>query len=561
MSFDAFTLSHTVKELKSALTGGKINKINQPSKEEVIFNVYTHGQNKKMIISSHAQNARIGFTEAERENPPVAPNFCMLLRKHLIGAEIENVEQVEFERIIIIRLNCKNDLFEHFKKDLIVEIMGKYSNIILVQDNVILGALKQATLELNPERPLFTGLSYIPPKKQDKINPFERESSIAYLKNFAGQDFGDYLFSGFSGIAEITAREIADKYPLNYGQEEEFYNNFINFLTNPNFAPNVYYSSSFKDFTVYKSEYLSLPSTQFDSILEATTYLFDKKETERGFDLKKNSLNSKINSHIKKQEKKKASHLQSILQAEEAEQNKIKGELILSNIYKINKGDSVLITQNFYTDCSDIKINLDTTLSPQDNAKRYFKKYNKQKTAKKYAEQNLAQTEQELYYLNSVLSEISTAETLADLKEIEGEMISEGLINAKQDKKSKNKKTVNYRTYLYEGFTVFVGRNNLQNDQLRHDSSPSDMWFHAKNYHSAFVVASLKGKPLSDSLKLFCAELCAYFSENKFGDKTEIDYTQIRFVKKPPSSRAGSVIYTNQQSILVSPKPHNEFKI
>ena len=146
MPFDAFTLSHLVKELKNTLVGGKINKINQPSKEEVIFSVYTHGENKKMIISSHAQNARISFTKSERENPLVAPNFCMLLRKHLLGAEIENIYQVDFERIIIFDLNCKNDLFERFKKSLIVEIMGKYSNIVLVQDEVVLGALKQATL-------------------------------------------------------------------------------------------------------------------------------------------------------------------------------------------------------------------------------------------------------------------------------------------------------------------------------------------------------------------------------------------------------------------------------
>ena len=279
----------------------------------------------------------------------------------------------------------------------------------------------------------------------------------------------------------------------------------------------------------------------------------------KSFNLKKNSLVSKVNSHIKKQEKKKASNLQTLLQSEESEENKIKGELILSNIYKINKGDETLITENFYTDNSPIKINLDKMLSPQDNAKRYFKKYNKQKTAIKYAQDNLTEIESELGYLNSVLSEINSCENLLDLTEVEKEMASEGLIKIKQDKKGK--KVENFRVYHFDGITVRVGRNNIQNDLLRQTSSPRDMWFHAKSYHSAFVVASLKGATLTDKVKLFCAQLCAYFSENKHGDKTEIDYTQIRFVKKPPKSRAGSVIYTNQQSILVEPHPHTEYQV
>ncbi len=556
MPFDAFTIFHTAKRLKNALVGGKINKITQPSKEEVVFTVYANSKTVKTIISSHAQNARVGFTDTERENPLVAPNFCMLLRKHLLGAEILDIYQVEFERVIIIDLNCKNDLFEHFKKSLIIEIMGKYSNLILTQDGVIIGALKQASLELNPDRPIIAGIKYTLPKKQDKINPLDKENSLKYLKNYTNQNLSEYLFNGFSGIADLTAKEIATRYTLTCGQEESFYLNFIEFLTNPKIAPCVYYTPTFKDFTIYESKYLTLTAQKFDDILQATQVLFDKKETEKGFDLKKNSLISKINLHIKKQEKKKASNMQTLLSSEECEENRIKGELILSNIYKINKGDEAIITENFYTDNSPIKINLDKMLSAQDNAKRYFKKYNKQKTAQKYAKENLAEVESELSYLNSVLSEINACETILDLKEVEKEMASEDLIKIKQDKKAK--KTENFRLYNFEGVTIRVGRNNIQNDMLRENSSPSDIWFHAKGYHSAFVVASLKGQPLSDSVKLFCAELCAYFSQNKHGDKTEIDYTQIRFVKKPPHSRAGTVIYTNQQSILVEPKSHSE---
>ncbi len=558
MPFDAFTIKHTVAELKNNLIGGKINKIIQPSKEEVVFNVYANGKAVKMIISSHAQNARVGLTDCDRASPLVAPNFCMLLRKHLIGAEILNIYQVNFERVIIIDLNCKNDLFEHFKKSLVVEIMGKYSNLILTQDDIIIGALKQASLELNPERPIFAGIKYTLPKKQDKIDPFDKEKTVAYLKNYTNQNLSDYLFSTIAGIADLTAKEIATRFTLTSGKEEDFYQKLIDFLTNPEICPHVYYCQAFKDFTVYNSKYLTLNGEKFENILHATQMLFDKKETEKSFELKKNSLISKLNSHIKKQEKKKASNMQTLLQSEESEENRIKGELILSNIYKIKKGDQFLVTENFYTDNSQIKINLDKMLSAQDNAKRYFKKYTKQKTAQKYAQENLTEIDGELNYLNSVASEINACESILDLVEVEKEMASEGLIKIKQDKKGK--KAENYRAYSYEGVTIKVGRNNIQNDMLRQSSSPSDIWFHAKGYHSAFVVASLKGQPLTDKVKLFCAELCAYFSENKHGDKTEVDYTQIRFVKKPPHSRAGSVIYTNQQSILVRPKHHKEYQ-
>ena len=361
MAFDAFTISFAVKELKQNLIGGKINKINQPNKEEVIFNVYANGKNQKIILSTHAQNARIGITNAEKENPQVAPNFCMLLRKHLLGAEIEDIKQVEFERVIILDLNCKNDLFEHFKKQLVLEVMGKYSNLVLVQDQIIIGAVKQATLELNPERPIFAGVKYTLPKKQDKINPFDKDLAISYFQNFTNQNLSDYLFNGFCGICELTAKEIATRYSFDNAQS--FYNNFINFLTNPPINPHVYYMPSFKDFTLFKSEYLLVIGQKFDSLLSATQFLFDKKENEKAYELKKNSLTAKVNAHLKKQEKKKASELQTVLSSQESEINRIKGELILANIYKIKRGDEVLITENFYTDNSPIKINLDNNLA------------------------------------------------------------------------------------------------------------------------------------------------------------------------------------------------------
>ena len=556
MPFDAFTLKHTVKELQF-LVGGKINKINQPSKEEVIFTVYAGGKTKKIILSTHAQNARIGLTEQEKENPIIAPNFCMLLRKHILNGEILSVSQIDFERVIILELNCKNDLFEHFKKQIIIEIMGKYSNILLTQDGIILGALKTANLEVNSTRPILAGLKYELPKKQDKIDPFNKQKSLEYLQNYNTQNLSDFLFNGFSGIADFTAKEIANLIPFN--NATQFYNDFLNFLLNPKISPSVIYST-YKDFTLYHPTYWSGEIKKFDSILQASQYFFDKKETEKGISLKRDNLISRINFYIKKVAKKIQNATSTIEQGINNEENMQKGQLILANIYKIKKGDKALVTENFYLeDLPTITIPLDSKLTPQANANRFFKKYNKVKTAQKYAEESLDLANKELSYLNSILSEIKICETLADLKEIELEMAEAKLINLKLPKK--NKKALVFRTFEYLGTTIFVGKNNIQNESLRQNSHGADLWFHTKNYHSSFVVAKYTGKPFDDKVIEFCSELCAYYSECKTQDKVEVDYTQIKFVKKPPNSHIGTVIYTNNSSILVTPNSHKEQEI
>ena len=222
MAQDAFTIMHTAKELDKTLVGGKINKITQPGKEELFFYVYAGGKSFTLAICVNAKYAYVCPTLREKENPAVCPNFCMLLRKHLLSATITSVRQVEFERIIIIDFLCKNEFSDTQEKSLIVEIMGKYSNAILVKDGVVLGALKTTALELNAVRPLFSGIKYVLPKKQDKISPFDKENSIIYLKNYNGENLSDYLFKGFLGISDFTAKEIAYRFGKDIAKPEVF---------------------------------------------------------------------------------------------------------------------------------------------------------------------------------------------------------------------------------------------------------------------------------------------------------------------------------------------------
>ncbi len=558
MALDAYNIAKTAPLLNTELKNGKINKVTQPNKEEISLLIYSKGMTRKLVISSHAKYARIAFSDVEKENPAVAPNFCMLLRKHLIGGEILEIKQIGWERIIAFTIVNKNELFEKTEKTLYVEIMGKYSNVILTENDLILGALKNTTLEVNAVRPLFTGMKYTLPKKQDKCEPFDKENALKTLKIFNGENLGEYIFKNFSGISLITAQEIAFRFSPFLNTLEMFYEKFIDFLLKEPIKPCIISSLNFTDFSACDlSQFSGKEKKSYDDLLLCQKEFFDNEETKKDFSLKQNSLLAKINSHLKKHEKKRIAIFETIQNSENFEENRIKGELILANIYKIKKGEKNVTLLNYYTN-EEVKITLDEKLSPQENANKYYKKYNKQKSAIKYAEKNLAETEKEINYLNSVKSEILSCDTLADLKFIESEMLTQGIIPSKTKTKTK---TQPFRYYSFKGYTVIVGKNNVANDTLRENSNGNDLWFHTKRYHSAFVVAKYEGKPFTDDLKAFCASLCVYYSENKASGKTEVDYTYIKRVKKPPSSRPGTVIYTGEESIFATANSQKEYEI
>lgn len=556
MALDAFNISKTVEKLNETLTGGKINKVNQPNKEEITLSVYCREKTLKLVISAHAKYARIALTNLDKTNPLVAPNFCMLLRKHLSGGEIKGIKQLGWERIVEITIENKNELFEKSEKKLYVEIMGKYSNVILCENSTILGTLKNTTLEVNSVRPLFTGLTYTLPKKQDKINPFDKEKSLEILEKYNGENLGDYLFKNFSGLSVTTSQEIAHRFSKIISVEN-FYESFADFLRNCDINPCIITSQNFTDFSCCDLTcFCEQEKTFYEDLLICQKEFFDKSESEKDFSLKKNSLLAKISSHLKKAEKKQNAVFETLEYSEKFEQNRVKGELILANVYQIKKGDKQVILLNYY-DQTQIKIDLDEKLSPAQNAEKYFKKYNKQKTAIKYAQKNLCEIQDEIKYLNSVKAEIIACENVSSLKDVESEMQIQKLIPQKE----KPKKSEPFKYFSYQGFLIRMGKNNVSNDLLREESKGKDLWFHAKNYHSPFVVAKYEGKEFTDNLKYFCASLCAYYSENRLSDKTEIDYTLIKYVKKPPSSRPGSVIYSANETIIAKPLSQKEFEI
>ena len=563
MPLDAFHLKRLAQELDGALAHGKINKITQSSKDELTLFIYTKGRVVKLFFSTNATFARVCLTETEKEPLPVAPNFCMLLRKHLLGGEILSVRQHEFERILEIVVHCTGD-FSSCDRVLHAEIMGKYSNLTLCENGVILGALKPSTLDTLSGRPLFPGAKFVYPHPQDKASPYDalavRERYTAFAKNrndVSQEDLAGFVFDNVAGFAISTAREVL-KQPAPR-------------LTLPDLLGWACDSLPVQPCVVRCGgecvDFFAFPvdgGSPCGSLTEAAEIFYREKEGRRSFADKKRKLESSIRALLKKIGKKKQDTLERLAEAEKAEDHRVKGELLTANLYRIEKGMKEAVLENWYEEgCPAVKIALDPTLPPTKNAQRYFKTYNKLKRAKEILTPILEKELEEERYAESVLSSVLLAESATDLKEIEAELISLGLIKAPKEKVGAKKKELvtPYREFSYQGFTVLSGRNNLQNDRLVKNASPKDIWLHTQKYHSSHVLILTDGKAVPDEVIKFAAEICAYYSDGRAGDKIPVDYCEKRFVKKPSKAKAGFVVYTDYKTALATPNGHGANEI
>ncbi len=573
MPQDAFHIRRLAEELNTFLKGGKINRISQVNKDELTFIVYTGRTTVKLILSANASNARVCLSLTEKEPAPVAPNFCMLLRKHLQGAEIVEIRQHAFERIIELVLHCTSD-FSECDRVLHCELMGKYSNIVLSEKGIILGALKTTALESENHRLLLTGVRYEYPAPQDKISPFEGACLRSRLENFLSthsegwdrEDLSLFLFDNVSGLALPTAREIVRRAIKANGGENILMEGaniplwaFVGeFCQNEPNRPCIQVKEG------KNVDFFAFPvsgGVEMPSLCKAEDEFYTSRETKKGFEDKKRKLENSVKSLKKKQTKKLQETLERLKDAERAEEYRIKGELLTANLYRIEKGMKEVTLENWYSpDCEPIKIALDATLPPSKNAQRYFKTYNKYKRAKEILTPMLEKEELEIDYTDSVAAAIAAAETMLDLKEIETELIEMGLLRAPKERAGGKKKEnpIPFREYEHDGFRIFAGRNNLQNDRLLRMASPEDIWLHTQKYHSSHVIIVVDGGHVRDETILYAAELCAYYSDGREGDKIPVDYTKRKYVKKPSKSKAGFVTYTDYKTILVKPTPHAE---
>lgn len=546
MPQDAFTIKYIAEELKSRLLGGKISRIVQPTRDELTFIIYTGKGNVKLEACLSAQSSRLSLTETDKPVPLATPNFCMLLRKHLQNAEITDVVQPDFERIIYFDLKCVSD-FSCSVMRLYFEIMGKYSNAVLTENGIIVGALKTTSIGESTKRVLFGGVKYAPPEPQDKVSPdnlIELESAFGYRSG----DTARFICDRVKGIAYATALDMVNLFGENITAE-----NIHDYVYSLPAEPCV----TFEDGKPadFKVRFCGGNKKLYPDILSAQSAYYDYLCEKRAFGDKKAKLENALGGAVKKAEKRLAAINEKLEECRDAETVKLKGELITANIYALNRGMTGFKAVNYYDpDGGEIKIGLDATLSPSQNAQKYYKKYAKLKRTQLSVGAQKQEILQKLNYYESILSHIKTAESSADFEETEEELVGLGLIRTPAVKKKKTETP--YRVYNVLGFKVVAGRNNIQNERLTKSLAPDDVWLHTQKYHSSHVGIITEGKSVPDEVIKSAAEICAYYSEGRDGNKIPVDYTKKKFVKKPPKSNAGFVIYTDYKTALADPDGH-----
>lgn len=573
MPQDAFTLRFLCDELDGLFAGGKINRIVQPSSDELIFTVYTGKRTEKLLIDVNPACPRIGVAETDKESPLTAPNFCMLLRKHLLNAQIDGVSLVGYDRIVRIDLTPSSEFFEQDKKTLFIELMGRYSNVILTENGKVLGGNRGINCFDNGVRPLIVGHEYrFPPVGEKKLPD---DCTLAQIFIGAGEAELPALLAGaVQGVALSTAQEVAFEYfnKKTKANEEEnaalkeerkitdgedFCDFLRTFLYSHKKSPCVIFcDGEVKDVAAFPYNCVKADEVKrFDGLLAAENFYFGERGRIKTFNSLKERLNSVTSAALKRAQKRLTAVSAREKDASSAEENRLKGELILANVYKFKGGESEAELLNYY-DGTNLKIALDKTLSAAANAEKYYKKYNKQKRSLAALAPERERAENDIEYLSSVKSFIEIAENTEDLVAVKEELIEAGILKEKSafnPQKKKSAEKTPGREYVIEGFKVFAGRNNLENDALVYGAKGEDVWLHAKSYHSAHIIISAEGKTVPESVIKAAAGICAYYSRGKGGGTVEIACTKRRFLKKPPKAKAGFFVYSEYKSFTAEP--------
>ncbi len=578
MALDGMMLRFIGNELRESVTGGKVDKIYQPSREMLVFVIRGKNMNRRLLISAAANSARIHFTSKAVENPAEPPMFCMLLRKRLCGAKILEIEQLELERVLTIKFSAYNELGDNVLLTLAVEIMGRHSNVILIDERgIIVDSIKKIDSELSSKRLILPGLRYENPPPQDKLSLIETpcERVVERLKSFDGKKLDKALINAVQGISPIVAREISFEStgrvdPAVDELSEKDYDalrdslEHLKQLLDGKGCPNIIKKDDkLIDFTFMEPRQYgdSIVSAVYDNYSDMLDdYYFRQDLTERmrtkSQDLLK--LLSNASSRISKKLDLQRLELEKCANRDEL---KLMGDLIISNIHLLKKGDvSVEVTNYFSDDCAQVTVTLDPTLTPSQNAQKYYKEYRKAQIAEEHLVELIKKGAAELEYIDSVLDTLSRAETVAELEEIREELTSEGLLKPKKGKsggkgtKKRQSPLAPLKFVSDDGYTILVGRNNRQNDILTlKESRNNDIWLHTLKIHGAHVVILTENSAPPDRTIEQAAQIAAYHSSARDAGVVSVDYTLIKYVNKPRGAKPGMVIYTHQNTIFVRP--------
>lgn len=580
MPLDAICLGAVTHELNKMLAGCRVEKVYQPDRDEIVLQTRGQGGAKRLLISIAAGVARVHFIDAARENPAAPPMFCMLLRKHVQGAKIAAIVQPAVERMLTIELDTTDEMGVPCKKHLICELMGKHSNVILCgEDNRIIDAMRRIDGDLSGKRQVLPGLFYRMPPAQDKHDPFTLSGAgmaAAVTQADGEQTLDRFLLGQLLGFSPLLCRELSYRATgdaavrigtMSDAQKErlgQVYDDFITYVQENRWKP--FLLTKVENGAVF--DFTFLPVTQYEGLMTVSqedsfsallAAFYEKKGKIERMMRRASDLHKTVTNARDRLARKLAAQQKELDATQNREQYKRMGDLITANLYQLEKGMNKATVVDYYAeDCPEVEITLDVRLTPQQNAQRYFKLYNKAKTAETVLTQQIEQGKADLDYLESVLVALGEAESERDLSQLREELTQTGILSNKQTRNKKLRakpvqaKPFHYRTS--DGFEVFAGKNNLQNDLLTLKTAfKSDIWFHTQKIHGSHVILVTDGREPTDQAMTEAAMIAAYHSKARQSSRVPVDYTPVRQVKKPAGAKPGMVIYHVYQTAYVTP--------
>ena len=575
MALDGAFLRHLKKEITDRALGARVDKIYQPNKEELVFLLRTRQEAFKLLLSARANSPRIHFTQYAPENPKVPPMLCMLLRKRLSGAKLVEVRQPGLERLLYLDFDAANELGDKVRLSLVIEIMGKYSNIILVDgQGKIVDALKRVDEEMSSQRLVQPGLAYELPPAQNKPCMLEcqpEEIVEAIVHQPKNQSLNKGILNALQGLSPVVCREV--EHQVGRGQElftrdltqeqKERLRFFLErlFTTVRDTAGEPYMVTKIKGKPMEFSflnivQYGTLASVSrwedFSSLLDE---FYEERDRQDRMRVKAQDLLRLLANASERLSRKINLQRGELARSEDREHLRVCGDLINANLYRIERGSAFADLENFYDENRLMRVKLDPALNATQNAQKYYKEYRKAKTAQQVLGEQIAQAEQELLYVDSVFDCLSRVQSESELNEIRQELREEGYLKAVRDKRKPPAPLAPLEFVSSEGFRILVGRNNRQNDKLTlKQANNNDIWLHTKNIPGSHTIIVTGGRQPGDATLKEAAMLAAYHSRAKDSSQVPVDYTQVRYVSKPQGAKPGMVIYVHYQTLFVTPQ-------
>lgn len=573
MALDGIFLRHIKNEIEREALGARVSQVYQPNRDELVLALRTFGGNKKLLLSARANSPRVNFCVKTPENPAQPPMFCMLLRKRLGGGKLVAVRQMDCDRVIFFDFECVNELGDVVMITVACEIMGMYSNIIVINsDGVIIDSLKRVDLTMSSRRLVLPNIKYELPEPQDKLNILNSnpEQIVEKVRNLDCEtSLNKALLRVIQGVSPIVCREI--EYRVFEGATNKVEGVFVDRLISEiERLKEVTENCSGNPCIVYREDgkpmdFCFVPIEQYagfakvekaESFSGVLDVFYDERDSRERMRVKAQSLTKMLSNTCERIARKISKQQAELAQCENREQLRICGDLLQANIYRIERGAPFVDVENFYDEQgSTLRIKLNPAISPAANAQKYYKDYQKAKNAETVLGEQIEKGRHELEYVESVLDTVNRAETEKELSQIREELTEQGYLKRQKGKQRQLAQLPPLEFTSSDGFKIYVGRNNRQNDKLTlKTASKTDMWLHTKDIHGSHTIIAGNGREISDTAILEAAQLAAYHSKARNSSQVPVDYTLVKYVSKPSGAKPGMVIYVNNKTVYVTPK-------